>query len=62
MIQVKSVHRVMPEQVEKILDYLAYHGKGEDSFKLLDDSDQNDVISMLCDNPSEWKDKINNLD
>ena len=51
----------MPEQVEKILDYLAYHGKGEDSFKLLDDSDQNDVISMLCDNPSEWKDKINKL-
>ena len=61
MIQVKQLHRVMPEQVEKILDYLTKHSKGEDSFKLLDDSDQNDVISMLCDNPSEWKDKINKL-
>ncbi len=51
----------MPEQVEKILDYLTMHSKGEDSFQLLDDSDQNDVISMLCDNPSEWMDKINKL-
>lgn len=51
----------MPEQVEKILDYLTKHGKGELKFQLLDDSDQNDVISMLCDNPSEWMDKINKL-
>jgi hypothetical protein len=61
MIQVKQLHRVMPEQVEKILDYLTQHSKGEDSFQLLDECDQHDVISMLCDNPSEWKDKINKL-
>ena len=61
MNKVKQLHRVMPEQVEKILDYLTKHSKGEDSFQLLNDSDQNDVISMLCDNPSEWMDKINKL-
>ena len=59
MIKVEQKHRVLPDEVGAILDYIAYEGKGEDSFKLLDDSDKLDCISMLCDNPTEWAEKIN---
>ena len=57
MIKVKPVHRVMPDKVLKILDYIA-DSKGEESFFLLDEEEQLNAISMLCDNPTEWADKI----
>lgn len=44
----------MPEQVEKLLNYMAQELKGEDTFSLLAEEDQMDLISMLCDNPTEW--------
>ena len=44
----------MPEQVEKLLNYMAQELKGEDTFSLLAKEDQMDLISMLCDNPTEW--------
>ena len=54
MNNVKQLHRVMPEQVEKLLNYMAQELKGEDTFSLLAEEDQMDLISMLCDNPTEW--------
>jgi hypothetical protein len=54
MNKVKQLHRVMPEQVEKLLNYMAQELKGEDTFSLLAEEDQMDLISMLCDNPTEW--------
>ena len=54
MNNVKQLHRLMPEQVEKLLNYMAQELKGEDTFSLLAEEDQMDVISMLCDNPTEW--------
>jgi len=54
MNNVKQLHRLMPEQVEKLLNYMAQEFKGEDTFSLLAKEDQMDLISMLCDNPTEW--------
>ena len=54
MKKVKQLHRLMPDQVEKLLDFMANELKGEETFNLLDKSDQMDLISCLCDNPSEW--------
>ena len=54
MNNVKQLHRLMPEQVEKLLNYMAQELKGEDTFSLLAKEDQMDIISMLCDNPTEW--------
>jgi|14BtaG_2_1085337.scaffolds.fasta_scaffold09844_4 hypothetical protein len=54
MIQVKQLHRVMPLEVRVLLNYLAEELKGEHFFSDLEPEDQWDVISTLCDNPSEW--------
>lgn len=56
MKKVKQLHRLMPDQVEKLLDFMANELKGEETFNLLDKSDQMDLISCLCDNPTEWWD------
>jgi len=53
-MQVKQIHRIMPLELRALLNYMAQELKGEDTFSLLVEKDQLDVISMLCDNPSEW--------
>jgi hypothetical protein len=58
MIKVEQKHRVLPDEVFAILDYIAYEGKG-DLYDSLSDEDKLDCISMLCDNPTEWAEKIN---
>lgn len=55
-MKVKQLHQLKPEQVEKLVDFMAQELKGEDTFSLLDMSDQMDLISCLCDNPTEWWD------
>jgi len=42
MNNVKQLHRLMPEQVEKLLNYMAQELKGEDTFSLLAEEDQMD--------------------
>ena len=54
MKKVKQLHRLMPDQVEKLLDFMANELKGEETFTWLDTYDQMDLISCLCDNPTEW--------
>ena len=59
MIYVKQVHKLIPNNtIKEILNHIAEHGQGEDSFDLLDEEGQLNVISTLCDNPTEWADKI----
>ena len=53
-MQVKQIHRIMPLEVRALLNYMAQELKGEDFFSNLVPEDQWDVISSLCDNPSEW--------
>ena len=53
-MKVKQLHRLMPHEVAEVLNYMAQECKGEDSFSLLEDDDQMDVISLLCDNPTLW--------
>ena len=57
-MKVKQLHRLMPQEVAKVLNCMAQL-KGEDSFSLLEDDDQMDVISMLCDNPTLWYEHYN---
>jgi len=52
--KVKQVHRLMPHEIAKVVNYMAQELKGEDTFSLLAEEDQMDVISMLCDNPTIW--------
>ena len=56
-MEVKQIHCLLPWEVQAILNFMAYEYKGEYAFKILDQEDQMDVISMLCDNPSEWYSK-----
>ena len=53
-MKVKQLHRLMPQEVAEVLNYMAQELKGEYTFSLLDKSDQMDVISCLCDNPTLW--------
>ena len=53
-MKVKQLHRVKPLEVRVLLNYLAGELKGEHWFSNLVPEDQWDVISTLCDNPSEW--------
>jgi len=49
----------MPQEVAEVLNFMAQELKGEDTFSLLDISDQMDLISCLCDNPTLWYEHYN---
>ena len=61
-MKVKQLHRVMPLEIREIIDWMTQELKGERFFHLLEPRDQWDIISTLCDNPTEWLDMYNKED